>query len=414
MADFNTLVTDVFSGSTPVSNGVDKLYNVSGKTVQEWDLATGLSTSLDQVGDDNDGLAFVAWFKGALYALWTDESPFDVGISVWDGDSWSRVWTPDPAINSALATGIWATASQLVALPGAYENPGSVRQGCVYSSNGSSWSQGTVEGDSGLILIPDGPVLTHDSIYLKGSSEHLNPLADAHLYRWSGSDWVNVVDSFGSMFSGTPYPYLIAVSWDKFWRFEAATPETRYAETVTGSWTTTPDNESALTMLPVYQINMPRTYGAASGFSFLQAWLDDTEEWEAGVFDTWVLATYGSNVQFLVRVASGDVYMGVQKASPFAYNLLKRSAPLPFSEDPNVSKFYQGVEGLTLRSSLPFKSVRPGNMAVRGDGKVAIGNGGGTGPAVVTGQAGDNYATWTDRTGNHPALTNGVVWINGE
>ena len=114
MANYNTLVTGLFSGNLPVSNGIDTLYNVSGKTVQAWDLATGASTSLDALGADNDGLAFVAWFKGALYALWTDESPFDVGISVWDGENWDRVWTPDPLVNFAIPGGIWATGSTLL------------------------------------------------------------------------------------------------------------------------------------------------------------------------------------------------------------------------------------------------------------------------------------------------------------
>jgi hypothetical protein len=76
-----------------------------------------------------------------------------------------------------------------------------------------------------------------------------------------------------------------------------------------------------------------------------------------------------------------------------------------------TSKFYYGDGSLTERSTLPFD---PSAMAVRDNGQVALGNSVSAATMVVTGSTADDYATWTDYTGDYAGgPVKGLGWING-
>ena len=62
-----------------------------------------------------------------------------------------------------------------------------------------------------------------------------------------------------------------------------------------------------------------------------------------------------------------------------------------------AGKFYQGVNSLSLKSTIPFTGVRPGGMAISPDGNVAVlGSNAAAGQMVVFGV--NPWSSWTDMT----------------
>lgn len=62
-----------------------------------------------------------------------------------------------------------------------------------------------------------------------------------------------------------------------------------------------------------------------------------------------------------------------------------------------AAQFYQGVNSLSLKSSLPFTGVRPGAMAISPDGQVAV-LGSNAAAAQMAVFAANPWGSWTDMT----------------
>lgn len=351
-----TLVTSSVPTLTQVeSNNTGTIYVATANAAYSIVANTGSITNLGYPGADAvGGTMYIRAFNGSLYAAWMDASPFDVGVSVWNGSTWNRVYTkPSGAVGSVpFGPFIGLRNSILLLQTSLYDGSSNlVTPMWLQSSNGSSWTTVTVNNANDIRLqVRDyivGNQVTIDAITY---SNYLLSLWDSNLYPLSSSNL-----SAGSGYSnyGSTYPRFITATPGVFWRRTGATTS-EYGASLS-SWVSTPVGDNG-TMYPIKAINMPWVMGYYyNGVSaYAQKWMGSS--WETGVYDVWSASSYGLP-QYYVRMNDGKVYILTSGGSGGPH-LLARNTNI--AESPNWETqsnltgtiFYYGFNNLVNQRGL--------------------------------------------------------------
>jgi len=311
--------TERFSGvpTTLVSDRDGNLYGVSGGDVIQYHGVAGTS---DNLGFPGDNIQSIAWFNGYLHCLWWNGSNVlsdltDLGVSYYNGFSWVQTLSkPTGAIGAFLQAAYLMALRDIVMVAhiGAFDNAAQFITPVIkYTTDGSSWAQGTVDGNNNVFLQPNVngvPVLYTDTIYMDGNTDHLNvtPPFTTSLWKWAGNDWIVYDASYSTRVSGS-FPRLRAGYIDKYWQAPSS-GASEYSDDLL-NWTANPPDGSG-TITPFDGDNLPWSWGYFfNGVSFYMVpWDDDGLAWLNDDFDIYNRTTYGLPVK-MFRMDDGKVFV---------------------------------------------------------------------------------------------------------
>ena len=327
---------DILTGTGALSialcnNGTDSIFwggqGLDGN-VYQYNVAT---ETLDILGNGDSSTyarrfgAGLVCFKGNVYQMRSAADFSGVKIYKWNGSVWSTAYTPvnDPTIFFTLP-GFWASDNLMVALiPG----DGVTGKMCVYSADGTTWTQGKVLGSTTTPLLEvfnkdnhfvypgrdnslnvgTGEVYAELTLTNNNSSDGRTRIYkfDEATHDWldqQGSDW-----GFDWAPPGTSpnnsIRYLCAAG-DRHWKIDSGS---YYYSSDFITWTLIP---STPTIIPIAQQDMPYTCGyerlPVPNTNRIYAWWDDMSQWVQMAFHE-TQSTWGD--PFVVVNINGIMYL---------------------------------------------------------------------------------------------------------
>jgi hypothetical protein len=295
--------TDIYYWTASGGSGLFYKYDVSGNSYAAISDGSSFPAGTTSVLGISTGGAGIVVLSGSLYTLRYGNGTTEDWFQVWKYDGTGTTWTKVYSSNSmGYPQAIWCNGSKIVAAGSGESVAGSgVNNTTIYSTDGTSWSQGTFAVVWVIYVSDNQDTFMGSDLGIFAILKYGPDSTDYGLYQYSSAtdNWEFVQDN---------PPYIHTASGpDYHWREDPLTPNEYQHSANWAAWTT----PTAAGTVPCRQINMPYSVGVVDNTASYTVYFWDTDSTEWGA--TGETISSGTDTAFpncvFVRLADDNVFM---------------------------------------------------------------------------------------------------------